>query len=83
MHAFVVLSYHKTSRILRALLRKLRISGLRGMMTWTTKYLCLADVDITIAWAWILIVCDSGLPSWTACILREIGSGVLLYKSIR
>jgi hypothetical protein len=28
-------------------------------------------------------VCDSGLPSWIACMLREIGSGVLLYKSIR
>jgi hypothetical protein len=28
-------------------------------------------------------VCDSGLPSWIACMLKEIGSGVLLYKSIR
>jgi hypothetical protein len=43
-----------------------------------------ADMDITIVWAsGFLIVCDSGLPSWTACMLREIGSGVLLYKSIR
>jgi hypothetical protein len=28
--------------------------------------------------------CDNNeLPSWMVCMLREIGSGALLYKSIR
>jgi len=27
--------------------------------------------------------CDSGLLSWIACMLRGIGSAVLLYDSIR
>jgi hypothetical protein len=37
--------------MLRVLLRELQISRLRGMMTWTTKCLCIANVDITVAGA--------------------------------
>jgi hypothetical protein len=37
--SFHVMNYIKTRSIPRALLRELRISGLHGMMTWTTKCL--------------------------------------------
>ena len=39
-YKFIVLCIYGTRSIPRALLRELRISGLRGMMMWTTKYLC-------------------------------------------
>ena len=43
-------------------------------------------VDINSQWSfaqWMLIVYDSALPSWIACMLREISSGIFLYKRIR
>ena len=39
-YKFIVLCIYGTRSIPRALLRELWISGLRGMMMWTTKYLC-------------------------------------------
>jgi len=67
--AIGVLLYKSTKSMSRALLRELRISGLCGMMTWTTK--CL---HVLLTWTLQLhvlvnlIVCDSALSSWTPCM---------------